>query len=120
MSLGYIGYCKKTIEYPDAVVYNYSGGNWNVKTNVSESETAYDGVIYIDKAVLDYPKNKETKYGWLLTALEADHVHIMYECKNAFIRGLIPIDYIAFRCLLKIFDKLYCEGVFIENGCFIQ
>ena len=121
MSLGFIGYCRKSIEYPDAVIYEYSGSNWNLQTNDSKAEMAYDGVIYIDKNVLGYPKSSETGYiNWLSTAIDDNCVYLMYECKNAFIRQSIPFDYIAYRCLHKIFKKLYCEGVFPEKECFIQ
>jgi hypothetical protein len=42
MSLGYIGYCKKETEDDTAVIYTYSGADWNNPQRDRSAEMAYD------------------------------------------------------------------------------
>ncbi|MDR3308103.1 MAG: hypothetical protein LBS58_04310 [Coriobacteriales bacterium] len=58
MSLGYIGNCKKTEEDDRMVFYAYSGSDWNSSTNNKDAENAYDGVLFIDKSVLNLQCDK--------------------------------------------------------------
>lgn len=51
MSLGYIGYAKKTEEDEKIVIYSYGSANWN-ETEHKNDERITDGIITINKSVL--------------------------------------------------------------------
>lgn len=112
MSLGYIGYCRKVDEDEQAVLYVYSGGDWNNPNNDKVAEKAYDGELFISKTALSH-KNPHT-------AIDTGEADVMRPCKNACIRGAIRIDYIVYRCLLHIFERVRDDGVFPESEAFIQ
>jgi len=124
MSLGYIGYCRKSLEDENIVYYEYSGADWNNPDNDLESEMAYDGEICISKNILEQTRTKakqQTEYiNWTYNAIENGDANIILPCKNAFTRGTDKIDYIARHCLLKIFKRAYHDGVFPEKEAFIQ
>lgn len=51
MSLGYIGYAKKTEEDEKIVIYSYGSANWNEAEHKND-ERITDGIITINKSVL--------------------------------------------------------------------
>ena len=120
MSLGYIGYCKKIDEDSDAVMYAYSGVNLNDPNSDLDAEKAYDGELFIlKKSILELPRTKHkqlTEYiDWTSDAIESGVAIVLQPCKNAFIRSPYNpsgIDYIAYRCLHKIFKRFYQENTF--------
>ena len=124
MSLGYIGYCKKTVEDDLTVCYSYSGGNWSLPTNDKSAELAYDGNFAIDKSVLRWEPAKpreQTEYiTWTHVAIENNLAVIITECKNGFYMCGFNFDYIALRLLYHIFETLHNTGEFPEEAVFIQ
>jgi hypothetical protein len=112
MSLGYIGICQKYSEDDTAVIYTYSGENWNDGGQSKHGDRyLQDGIIFIDKAKLTHD--------WKQILLDKS-IYLDRECKNAFHRNNIAIDYIAWRLLCKIFKILQTEGYFPEHEAFIQ
>jgi hypothetical protein len=112
MSLGYIGICQKHTEDDTAVIYTYSGENWNDGGKSKHGDRyLQDGIIFIDKTKLklEWPQNLPNK-----------SIYLDRECKNAFRRNNIAIDYIAWRLLCKIFKTLQSESHFPEQEAFIQ
>ena len=105
MSLGYIGYCKKISEDDLTVCYAYSGSNWNLPTNDSSAELAYDGDFAIDKSILQWKPAKprvQTEYiHWTHTAIENRLAVIITECKNAFYRHGMNFDYIVLNFFIR-------------------
>ena len=125
MSLGYIGYCKKACEDENAVVYAYSGADWNSPNCDRAAEKAYDGELYVSKSVLGWTRTKskqQTEFiDWTYKAIEEGDAGVLRPCKNAFLRNnSYKIDYIAHLLLHNIFKRIYHEGVFPENEAFIQ
>jgi len=118
MSLGYIGYCKKETEDNTAVIYTYSGADWNNRQRDRSADMAYDGELFISKNILNYTKG-ETKNSWIFAALKNGDV-VINPCKNAVFRFKENIDYIALRCLYSISKHVYSDGVFPEKEAFIQ
>jgi DNA-directed RNA polymerase subunit M/transcription elongation factor TFIIS len=124
MSRGYTGCCKKKDEDPETVVYVYSGANWNDPDYDKDAEHACDGEIRIRKSIVNQPRRKckerkEYVY-WLSQALEEEAATVTRPCKNAFFRNNYKVDYIALRCLYKIFQRVYYDGIFPEQEWFIQ
>lgn len=112
MSLGYIGICQKHTEDDTAVIYTYSGENWNDGGKSKHGDRyLQDGIIFIDKTKLTHDWEK---------SLLDNSIYLDRECKNAFHRNNIAIDYIAWRLLCKIFKILQTEGYFPEHEAFIQ
>ena len=124
MSLGFIGYCKKTSEDDTTVYYAYSGSNWNNPNNDSKAEMAYDGELSISKSVLAWERTKakqQTEYiHWTSNAIEKGDAIIICPCKNAFTRYSGNIDYIASKCFQKIFKRIYQDGAFPDIEGFMQ
>jgi hypothetical protein len=120
MSLGYIGYCKKTEEDEDIVIYAYSGSDWNNPDNDSDSERAYDGKILIVKFGKPPEKPEQTEFISMVSETFKQGGIEIQPCKNAFFRFGREIDYIAYSCLLKIFIYFCKNGVFPEKEAFIQ
>jgi hypothetical protein len=122
MSLGYIGYCKKASEDENTFFYAYSGANWNDKSHDKVDETAFDGVLAIDKSVLQWKPSKLKKHAehleWVRAALKNGQAAVASECSNAFY--LFGIDYIALHLFYGIFKHLYETGEFPNSKTFIQ
>ena len=139
MSLGYTGMCKKELEDDEMVIYSYSGENWNDGGKSKSGDSLlYDGSFIIYKECLEEPeihtKLKRMPSGRkkivekrithtleLSKYLETKKVFVESECKNAFRRGAtMPIDYIAYRLILHIFERYQLDGVLPEIESFIQ
>jgi hypothetical protein len=125
MSLGYIGYCKKIEEDEQAVVYAYSGADINDENRGFDADKAYDGVLWIDKSILSWPRDKTKKQKesvpWTFEAIEEGVACVLRPCKNSFFRGSNKnTDYIAYRCFDKIFQRIFHGEAFPETERFIQ
>jgi len=124
MTLGYIGHCKKYEEDDQMIFYAYSGSDWNSPTNNKDAENAYDGMLFIDKSVLNLQRDKakrQTEYiDWCINAIINGAAGVLQPCQNAFHRGVPDIDCIANHCLFHIFERVYRDGVFPEREGFIQ
>jgi hypothetical protein len=138
MSLGYTGMCKKELEDDEIVIYSYSGENWNDGGKSKSGDSLlYDGSFIIYKDCLEEPeihiKRKKMPSGRkkfvekrivlfpnLFEHLENKKIVIEKECKNAFRVQEIPIDYIAYRLLLHIFERYQFEGALPEKEVFFQ
>jgi hypothetical protein len=125
VSLGYIGYCKKVSEDDLTVFYAYSGADWNNKSQEKADETAFDGVLAIDKSVLLWEPSKprkQTEYlNWAHSALKNGQAVIITECSTAFRRGGGGgIDYIARLLFYDIFEHLHKNGSLPDKAAFIQ
>ena len=101
MSLGFTGHCKRIFELEDDLTsfYAYYGADWNNEFRDKASDIRLDGVIAIDKSVLQWKPAKprvQTEYiGWADTAIKNGKAIVITECRNAFTRGNLPIEYIA-------------------------
>ena len=112
MSLGYTGYGRYKEERDGWLIYEYSGENWNVPYNKGDC-LLYDGVISIDRTVLD-----EDGY---VEAIEYGRIKIIKECKNAFNRFKdIKFDYLALRIIIHILNDYKENGEIPHNVAFIQ
>ena len=139
MSLGYTGMCKKELEDDEIVIYSYSGENWNDDGKSKSGDSLlYDGSFIIYKDCLEEPeihtKLKRMPSGRkkmvekrithtleLSKHIENKKVFVEKECKNAFRRGAtMPIDYIAYRLILHIFERYQLDGELPEIESFIQ
>ena len=112
MSLGYIGYCRKDIEDDQAVIYKYSGSDWNNRENDNAAEEAYDGEIFIYKSVIGQTS--------VIDVIDSGEVKIMRPCQNATYRGSIMVDYIAYRIIYNLLQRVLNEGFFPDTDAFIQ
>jgi len=112
MSLGYIGYCQKDGEDDQAVIYKYSGSDWNNPKNDYNADKAYDGEIFIYKSVIGQT--------CLEDAVESGKIVIIRPCKNATYRGSIKIDYIAYRIICNLLQHVNNNKYFPETDAFIQ
>lgn len=139
MSLGYTGMCKKELEDDEMVIYSYSGENWNDGGKSKSGDSLlYDGSFIIYKDCLEEPEihtklkkmpsgrkkvieKRITHTPKLSEHLENKKVFVERECKNAFRRGAtMPIDYIAYRLILHIFERYQLDGELPEKESFIQ
>jgi len=139
VSLGYTGMCKKELEDDEIVIYSYSGENWNDDGKSKSGDSLlYDGSFIIYKDCLEEPeihtKLKRMPSGRkkmvekrithtleLSKHIENKKVFVEKECKNAFRRGAtMPIDYIAYRLILHIFERYQLDGELPEIESFIQ
>ena len=112
MSLGYIGICQKYSEDDTAVIYTYSGENWNDGGQSKHGDRyLQDGIIFIDKAKLTHD--------WKQILLDKS-IYLDRKCKNAFYKNGIPFDYLAWRLLRKILDYFYTKNSFPDQEMFIQ
>jgi len=112
MSLGYIGYCHKDLEDTQAIIYFYSGSNWNNPDNDSNYEKTYDGELFINKTVLFHADVNQ--------GINSGEIEIIRPCKNRTNFGSIKIDYLAYRLLHKILKHASNNGTFPESEAFIQ
>lgn len=139
MSLGYTGMCKKELEDDELVIYSYAGENWNDGGKSKSGDSMlYDGSFIIYKDCLEEPEihtkvEKTTSGKKKVTEKRITHIPNIFEyvdnkkiivekeCKNAFRRyPMMPIDYIAYRLLLHIFESYQLHGKLPEKDCFIQ
>jgi hypothetical protein len=139
MSLGYTGMCKKELEDDEIVIYSYSGENWNDGGKSKSGDSLLlDGSFVIHKDCLEEPEihtklkkmpsgrkkvieKRITHTPRLSIYLETKKVYVEKECKNAFRRGAtMPIDYIAYRLILHLFERYQVDGELPEIERFIQ
>ena len=82
MSLGYVGHCKKVSEDDATIFYVYSGADWNNPTQEKADEMAYDGVLAIDKSVLNLrpskPRIQTEGLHWAFSAIEKGQAVLLY------------------------------------------
>jgi hypothetical protein len=122
MSLGFCGQCVLLEETDKTVAYTYSGENWNEPDKKSGKELQ-DGLLEIHKSAfcgLTKANYKATYIDKVYRAIEKGDIEIIIECKNAFHRGEEPIDYIAMRLILHIFECYGRNGKLPNNEAFIQ
>ena len=112
MSLGYIGICKKVAEDDHIVIYSYAGENWNDggKSKPRDSQLQ-DGMFTVYKG--SFCVNIES-------AMQSGGIKIDRECKNAFQRPGVAVDYIAWRLLSHIFTYYRKNNQFPFQASFIQ
>lgn len=111
MSLGYTEICKKVAEDDSIVIYSYAGENWNDggKSKRGDSQLP-DGMftIYKDPVYID-----------IESCLQSGRIKIDRECKNAFQRPGIAVDYIAWMLLNHIFTYYKKNNHFPAQESFI-
>lgn len=112
MSLGYTGICKKVAEDDSIVIYSYAGENWNDggKSKRGDSQLQ-DGMFTICKS--SFCVDMEN-------CIQSGGVKIDRECKNAFQRPGIAVDYIVWMLLNHIFAYYKKNNHFPAQESFIQ
>lgn len=112
MSLGYTGICKKVAEDDRIVIYSYAGENWNDDGKSKHGDSKLqDGMftIYKDSFCID-----------IESCMQSGGVIIDCECKNAFQKPGIAVDYIAWMLLSHIFAYYKKNNHFPAQESFIQ
>jgi len=112
MSLGYTGICKKVAEDDHLVIYSYAGENWNDggKSKHGDSQLQ-DGMFTICKDLV---------FMGIESCMQSGRIKIDCECKNAFQRPGVTVDYIAWMLLNHIFAYYKKNDQFPAQTSFIQ
>ena len=112
MSLGYTGICKKVAEDDYIVIYSYAGENWNDggKSKRGDSQLQ-DGMFTIYKSSFCIDME---------SCMQSGGVKIDCECKNAFQRPGIAVDYLAWMLIDHIFTYYKKNDHFPAQESFVQ